>query len=127
MQYQLLGKFTDPNNYANEALSIRSYYGPLIQNDELKCFAVMEPGTPEIREYLFTFNIPKGKIAFQPNTQPLHKRGRSLYTINSINAALREEGLPAGSPIDWRQYDKCLLTTQGIHLQVQRIEFICKA
>ena len=55
------------------------------------------------------------------NTIPIHKKGRTLYTINALNKLIeKDSGLPPGNinyksyKIDWDQYQgKCILFRDG--------------
>lgn len=87
-------------------------------------FAVMSKDEFSITEYLYTFNlISAERILFRQGDIALNKRGKALYSINGLNALLRDEGLQKGSYIDWDKYQGYLITEQGVYPQIQKLKF----
>jgi hypothetical protein len=128
METKLVGRFGEPRDYQNTTLNIRSYYGDTIANDEIRVFAIMIPGGPEIREYFYTYNIIKdSRFLFMSGDMSFHRKNRCIYSINGLNAMLRDIGLPAGSNIPWDKYQNTLITAQGIHANIQNTKFVCLA
>lgn len=88
-------------------------------------FAVMHRDEFEISEYLYTFNlISAERIRFRPGDIALNKKGKALYSINGMNALLRDRGLPKGYRIDWDELQGYLLTEQGVFPVLQKIKFV---
>ena len=125
---QLVGRFGCPREYGNTTLNIRNYYGDRIVNDEVRVFAILAYGSPEIREYFYTYNIEKDyRFQFMPGDRAFHRKSRCIYSINGLNAMLRELQLPAGSTLPWDRYQNTLITAQGIDANIQQTRFVCLA
>ena len=81
------------------------------------------------RQLMLTYNVVKGSSIHLPQTISLHrkKQTNTLYTINALNAAVREQHdgqTGKHLKVDWTQYPNSLLLTTQQKLQVHPVEVI---
>lgn len=125
---KLVGAFSPTHLYSNSVLEIRNHYGPYIAQDKLMCFAVMTPDGFSIHEYLLTFNLLSfERVVLKRGDIILNKRNRCLYSINGLNALLRDRNLEKGATIDWNEFQGTLISEQGIFPNVQKIKYVSHA
>ena len=83
-------------------------------------------------DYIVTYNVSDPRAhRSQANayTMRVHRKKQSntLYTINALNAAvaLQHSGSTGKNlPLDWKEYENCLLMTEGKNLQVYPVEVV---
>lgn len=125
MHTRLIGAFGLPHEYSKTIMDLRNYYGPYIEDNKIMVFAVMSLDEFSIQEHLYTFNLSSfDRIIFRDGDLVLNKRGKALYTINGLNALLRDRGLPKGASIDWSELQGHLLSEHGIFPAIQKLKFV---
>jgi hypothetical protein len=125
---KLVGTFSEVRDYSNTVLDIRNYYGPKLIDDCIHVIALIEVNTLEIREYLYTYNIETdGFLQFRKGDMALNKNGRVIYTINGLNAVLRDKGLERGDRVDFTEYPACFISEVAMAPLIRRTKWICKA
>ena len=126
MNKKLFCTFTQPENLENTIESIKTKYEVLYN----KIFILESPQSAEL---ICTYNIDTGNISqnYITNTILMHRKKESntLYTINALNALIRELNggiLDTNYRVNWVDHRNTILLTQDgglrkVHTKIYKI------
>jgi len=123
---KLLCSFITPDKYSENLQSIREYYKDFIIDNKVRVLSVEDPNSLAISEYVFLWNIHvENKIIFRRNDLIVNKSGKTVYSINGLNALLRSKGLEKGTRVDFSEYENMLITELASAPLFRRTKFLC--
>jgi hypothetical protein len=123
---KLLCSFITPDKYSENLQSIREYYKDFIIDDKIRVLSIEQPNTLAISEYVMLWNISfQNKIIFRRNDLIVNKSGKTIYSINGLNALLRSKNLERGTRIDFTEFENMLITELADAPLFRKTRFLC--
>lgn len=127
MHQKLLAAITPIEYYTATVNAIRDYYRYVLIEDKLRIYNMFSHNDSEllIGEYLIIFNISADSyFRYRTGDLTVNKAGRAVFTVNGLNAILREKGLPKHTKIDFREYQNYFITELASFPNIRRIDFL---